>query len=259
MIDMHSHIVFDVDDGSDSLDESLAIIKRAYIKGIKAMFATSHYIDGSMTAEASEVKDKLEILRSKLKEENIEMELLCGHEVFLDHEIIDHVKSGKALSLNDSRYILVELPMMNELTNLEDILFDMTIKGYVPIIAHPERYSYVQRDINCVRKWIDSGALLQLNLPTFHNKYGDIARKTAEEILERQMYHFVGSDVHVYKSRALSIEEPLSRVKSIVGEAIYMDMVENNPTKVIQNDTIEPFEVLELKTSFFKRMRKLIG
>lgn len=259
MIDMHSHIVFDVDDGSDSLEESLAIIKRASKKGIHTMFATSHYIEGSMTAKANAVKDKLEILRSKLKEEHIDVQLLCGHEVFLDHESIDHVKSGKALSLNDSRYILVELPMLNELNNLEDILFDMTIKGYVPIIAHPERYTYVQRDINRIRKWIDSGALLQLNLPSFHNKYGDVARKTAEEMLKRQMYHFVGSDVHAYKSRALSIDDPLNKVKSLVSNSVYMDMIENNPKKVIQNDSIEPFDILELKPSFFKKMKKLIG
>ncbi|MCH4890314.1 hypothetical protein EZV73_22215 [Acidaminobacter sp. JC074] len=259
MIDLHSHIIFDVDDGSGSLDESMAIIKRAYRHGITKMFTTSHYIDGSMTAEKEEVLVKLDVLKEKLEEEKIPVDLFPGHEIFLDNQVVDYIESEKALSLNGSKYILVELPMLNELNNLEDILFEIHIKGYVPIIAHPERYVYVQRDTDCVKKWIESGALLQLNLPSLYGKYGPLVEKTAKSLLKRQMIHFVGSDVHNIKSRALSIEKPLGIIDEILGKEKLYQITDENPLKVINNEIIEPFDILDEKVSFMTKIRKFIG
>lgn len=250
MIDMHSHIIFDVDDGSESLEESIEIIRTAKERGIKAMFATPHFIEGSMTAEADEVKEKLHILEMELKKNNIDMPIYSGHEIFLDYESLDHLRSGMSLSLNNTRYVLMEMPMQFPLNNLEDILFEFTLKGYTPIIAHPERYAYVQNDLSVVKRWIELGILLQMNLTTLYGRYGNIAKKTSVKMLKRQMYHFVGTDVHTSKSSALSIATPLKMVHNIVGSDVYNEMIYENPKKVVDNLSIYPFEVKKEKFSF---------
>lgn len=250
MIDMHSHIVFDVDDGSESLEESIEMIRTAKERGIKAMFATPHFIEGSMTAESIEVNERLAILRRELKKQAIDMPIYCGHEIFLDYDSLAHLKEGLSLSLNNTKYVLMEMPMQFPLNNLEDILFEFTVNGYVPIIAHPERYLYVQEDIDKVARWIKLGVLFQMNLTTMYGRYGQAAKKTAIKMLKRQMYHFVGTDVHSNTSTALSIATPLKRVRDIVGDEVYNDIVCSNPQMVIENRDIHAFEPVKGKFSF---------
>jgi len=256
MIDIHSHIVFDVDDGSDSIEESIRIIRKAQERGIKGMFATPHFIEGSMTAEANEVKAKVDILKDRLKAENITMPIYTGHEIYLDFDSLTHLKNGKSLTLNNTRYVLVELPMQETLNNLDDILFEFTMRGFTPIIAHPERYVYVQKNLDVVRKWIELGVLTQINLSTLYGRYGEDVKKTAIKMLKRQMYHLVGTDVHSSQSSALSVAAPLGRMKEIVGENMYDEIVHNNPQKLIENRLINPFEIIPAKRPILDLFKK---
>jgi len=222
------------------------------------MFATSHYMEG-MKAEKDDVIKKLDTLRIRLESEGIRMPLYSGHELFIDHEAAYNLYEGKVLTLNDSRYVLVELPMMHQINKLNDILFDLVMKGFVPIIAHPERYAYIQKDLDIARGWVNKGFLLQVNLPTFYGKYGEDAKKTAIKMLKRHMYHFVGTDVHSARSTALSIAAPLSKIREIVGESVYEDMVQHNPECVVYNKAIEPFKIKEVEFSLLDMIRNRIG
>ncbi|MBI9014133.1 MAG: hypothetical protein JEZ08_17995 [Clostridiales bacterium] len=256
MIDIHSHIVFDVDDGSDSIEESIRIIRKAQERGIKAMFATPHFIEGSMTAEANEVKEKVGLLRERLMAENITMPIYTGHEIYLDFDSLIHLRKGKSLTLNNTRYVLVELPMQDKLRNLDEMLFEFTVRGFTPIIAHPERYAYVQKDLDIVKRWIELGVLTQINLSTLYGRYGEVVKKTAIKMLKRQMYHLVGTDVHSSQSTALSVAAPLGRMKEIVGDDIYDEIVHQNPQKLIENRLINPFEVIPVKRPIFELFKK---
>jgi len=258
MIDLHSHIIFDVDDGSETLEESIGIIKKAQQRGIKGMFATPHYMPGMM-ADKDNVKMKLEELKRKLLVESVNMQLYLGHELYVDYSTLKDLYQGKVLTLNNSRYVLIELPMATPLVELEEILFEMSLKSYVPIIAHPERYVYLQKNICIAEKWIKKGALLQLNLPSVYGKFGESAKRTAMKLLRRNMYHFVGTDVHALQSASLTISSPLNQIKRIVGDEILNDMIHNNPIKVIENKVIEPFIIRQNKFSFIELIRNRIG
>jgi protein-tyrosine phosphatase len=258
MIDLHSHIAFDVDDGSDSFDESVAILKKAYKRGIKGIFATPHYMSG-MYAEKTDVENKLDMLRIRLESEGIYMPIYSGHELFIDLEGIQSLFEGKVNTLNKSRYVLVELPMLSPLNDLNHIMFELTLKGFVPIIAHPERYSYVQKDVNVAKAWIEQGFLLQLNLPTFYGKYGEDAKKTAIKMLKRNMIHFVGTDVHSQQSTALSIAAPLKAIKDIVGDEMYQTITMANPIKVVENKDITAFDIKQQRFSLIDIIKNRIG
>lgn len=258
MIDMHSHVIHDVDDGSETFEESMKILERAANNGIKAMFATSHFLEGKLLAKAEDVIKKTESLNKSAEANNLDIKVFTGHEIYLDHQILDHLASKRALTLNNSRYVLIELPMLSPIQDLENILFDMTIKGFVPIIAHPERYVYVQRHPEILGKWINCGALIQVNIPSLMGKYGQESKVTAEVILRRQMCHFIGTDVHKGQSRVLNVQNTLEKIALLVGNN-YEDIIINNPMKVIHDEPIEVFEIIEEKQSIFKRIRKLIG
>jgi len=258
MIDIHSHIVFDIDDGSKSMEESIAILRRANERGIHGMFATPHFMEG-MYANKDEVLSKIDVLKEKLRDENINMQIYPGHELYIDDNAVQLLNDGKVLTLNNSRYVLVEFPFMTQLVNLESILFDLTLKNYVPIIAHAERYIYVQKDINVAKAWIERGYLLQLNLPTFYGKYGSEAKKTAIKMLKRNMFHFVGTDVHAYNSTALSVASPLKQIREIVDLDVYKDITINNAIRVANDKEIVPFEIKESKFSILDMIRNRIG
>lgn len=255
MIDLHTHIVFDVDDGSKSIQDSLEILKIAHERGIKAMFATPHFIEGYVMPDALLVKERVLELSRHMKTSGLDMPIYSGHEIMLDYNTLDHLKEGRALSLNDTRYVLVEMPMHTQLNNLNEIFFNFQVSGYVPVIAHPERYDYVQDNPALIEDWITKGALLQINLLSLYNKYGDKAKKTAIKLLKSHMYHFVGSDVHSHQSTALSVSTPLAKIKELVDHHVYKDIVHNNPMKLIKNQEIRPFELVKVRRSIIDKIK----
>lgn len=258
MIDIHSHILHEVDDGSENIDESINIIKRAERHGIKAMFATPHYLSSGFESDVKNNNDKLNEIKKRLVEENIDMDIYIGNEIFLDHEILDYIKENKATSLNGSRYVLIELPMMQVPNYIENSVFNMKINGMIPIIAHPERYAYIQRDLGVIKRWVELGALMQLNLSSLAGRYGEEVNKVAIKMLERDMYHFVGSDVHKFNSKSLSVESSLEKVKGIVGNERYEEIVTTNGQMIISDEIVEAHETKNEKKSFFKKIISFI-
>ena len=151
MTDIHSHIIFNVDDGSYSIDESIALIKKLKSVGFNNLIMTPHYIEGSnFVCENNEKLEKLEILREKVKEENIDINLYLGNEIFIGDYIVEGIKNNKIYTLNNSKYLLFELPFHNQILGLADIIYEMKVAGYIPILAHPERYTYFQDNYRLV-------------------------------------------------------------------------------------------------------------
>lgn len=248
MIDMHSHIIYDVDDGSKSLEQSIEMIKLASEHGVEGIFSTSHYIEGMYTP-ASVIKERIEVLRKHLKEKNIAVDLFVGHELYIDNKALEALYAGKVLSLNESRYVLIEFPMSSGIYNIHDIIFEMTIKGYKPIIAHPERYHYIQENIDKVMDWIELGAYCQLNLPSLLGKYGEAVKKTALKLLKKQMYHFVGSDMHRPMTK-YAVDKALKILKKKTNKTTFDKMTKLNGLCVVEDKDIEAFEI---KKSLFIR------
>jgi len=243
MIDLHSHIIYSVDDGSRSLEESIAILKEAYRKGITDMVATPHYMKGAMTSTPQVVDEKLKVIRERLIEENIDLNLYSGHEVYVDASIFEDLENDRINTIQGTGYLLIELPLSQELNNLENLIFELQIKGYSVILAHPERYHFVQQDIHVLDDLVNGGLLLQLNISSLIGRYGEASQKTAKELLRASMIHVLGTDVHHEDSYNLGIEESIEVIQKLVTKEMYEDLLENNGRKVLNNAAVKPYEI----------------
>ena len=157
MIDMHSHIIYGVDDGSKNKEMTLEMLKLSIECGVKKIVATPHYMKGRFNVEYGEIKDKINELRQMVSEEKLDIEIYCGQEVYYRENILEYYEEGAIGTINDSRYMLIELPMREfDVNNVIDNLYELTLKGIVPIIAHPERYIPFIKKPSLINDFINS-------------------------------------------------------------------------------------------------------
>ena len=197
MTDIHSHILFDVDDGSRTIDESIELLKKLNEIGFNNLILTPHYIQGSeYSSENKEKRKKLKMLETEIKKQNLNINIYLGNEIFINDNIYDLIKNNVINTLNNSRYILVELPFHNQIVNLEDIIYELKIKGLIPIIAHPERYSYFQNNYKEIDRLREEGFLFQGNYASILGYYGKESKKLLKYMLKKQYIDYLGTDIH---------------------------------------------------------------
>jgi len=197
MTDIHSHLLFDVDDGARNIKESIVLLKKMKEIGFDNVILTPHYIKGSeYSCENQEKIEKIEKIREVLKRNKIDINVYLGNEVFINKEIYELIKAGHIYTLNKTRYILVELPFHNEIVNLEDIIYELKVKGLIPIIAHPERYTYFQNNYKEVDRLREEGFLFQANYASILGYYGKESKKLLKYMLKKQYIDYFGTDIH---------------------------------------------------------------
>ena len=178
MIDFHSHILPNIDDGSRSMEETLNLIQEAKEVGFTKIISTSHYMEDYCEANESERK----ILLDNVQKQVNDIELFLGSEIYISDEMISLLQSKEASTINGSKYVLFELPMNMKPFNAKEAIYRLIENGYIPIIAHPERYHYVQRDIEYVNELAEMGALFQSNYGSIVGWYGKDAEKTMKKL-----------------------------------------------------------------------------
>lgn len=239
MIDIHSHILPCMDDGSKDMEMSLKIAQIYVENGINRVIATPHYIDGVKYKSNEELRIGLEALKKDLARAGIPLEVYPGNEAYIKPDIIKDLEEKRVSTLNDSRYILVELPMNEIPIYVEDLIYNLLVKGYVPIIAHPERYTKISEDPNILYKYISMGALAQLNLPSLEGFYGSRVKNTAEVLLKHNMIHFVATDSHSNRHRSPNIESSLNKLYNLVGDEYFGLLTEKNQELLLKNEIID--------------------
>lgn len=234
MIDIHSHILYSIDDGARNKDEAIQLLKKYEELGFTEIILTPHYMENTEYEATIETKNKL--INELQKETNIK--LYIGNEVYFSDKTLELFNKNKISTLNNSKYMLIELPLSNKLKDLEEMIYDLTVSKIVPIIAHPERYSYVQENINYLDNLKELGVLFQINYGSLIGKYGKKCQKTAKKLLKKNYISFVGSDIHRI-DRTIDIEESIKKLKKIVKkQEIVDDLTINNIKKVIENKDI---------------------
>ena len=195
-IDIHSHILPCVDDGSQSNEQSLTLLKLMVELGIKHLVLTPHIMETVWENESEDLKIRFQEFKNYLHKENFhEIQLYLAAEYMLDGNFQSLLKSERLLTISDS-YILVEMSYLNPPINLYELLFDIQIAGYTPILAHPERYNFLHNNFEEYIKLKNAGCLLQMNLLSVTNYYGKNVKDTAMKLLKESMIDFVGSDTH---------------------------------------------------------------
>lgn len=235
MYDIHNHIIPGVDDGARDLDESLAMIKQYIASGFTGIIATSHYDKGRYLVTRDQVEEGVAKIKKRLEEENIDFEIYPGNEIQIDMDSIKDINANKVMRLNDTRYVLCELPMMTKPNYAENIFYEMQLNGWIPIIAHAERYSYVQDNPDWLLKFIKTGCLVQMNLSSLTRSD---SKAVSEELLKRNMVHIIGTDAHQSEWRSPNVVKELDILRNLVDEEKFEILTETNPKKVINNQHI---------------------
>ena len=255
MIDMHCHILPAVDDGSNSLEESIEMARIAWNNGIDTIIATPHYIQDAKPFNRNHNSEVLEVFKKELMINKIGIEILLGNEVYVTPDAVKLLEMGEMATLNDSRYVLMEFPMMDIPLYVESLIYELKLKGFIPVIAHPERNAKIIENPNILHSYISKGALAQTNIPSVLGKYGEDIQETAKILLKHDMVHFLGTDAHTCKARSLKPEKTLKIIEDMIGKERVYEMAIKNPKLVIEDRDIEIRE--PIKYSPKKGIRKL--
>ena len=254
MIDFHTHILPNVDDGSKSIDETFELLNEAKNAGFDTIISTSHYIEDYYNVNVSEREVWINAISEILKKENKNLKLYLGNEVYLAENIIELLETGKATTINKSRYILFEFPMNTKPMNMYDIIYDMLQNKLIPILAHPERYSFVQKEPEIIYDLIQKGVLMQANYGSIIGRYGEKAQLMVRKFFENNMIHFLGSDVHKKNTIYPRITQALNEIKDIIGKEKLNELTTINPNMVLEDRKIDIDEPIEFKMSLKEKM-----
>lgn len=236
MIDFHCHILPMIDDGSRSIDETIEMLKEAKEAGFDKIITTSHFIEGFYNVTSSSRDEIINAIKSKIKSIGIDIELYNGAEAYAEPDLANLFKKGIIPTLANSKYILFEFPMNEKIIYDEDLIKSLKESGYIPVIAHPERYGYVQENIKIASKWYENGALFQCNYGSIIGQYGEKAKKILKKLLEKNMVDFLGSDCHRCNSTYLLIDDAIKELKNIISDDYIEKLTQINPNKVIENN-----------------------
>lgn len=243
MYDIHSHIVYGVDDGAQSLEEAVKMVENASMHGTKGIVATSHTnVPGSYeNFWDSELLERIKLLRTALAENYIDVQIFCGQEIFCTSQAVDYLKSGKVITLNNSKYPLLEFDFYEYSDSVYSKLNQIISEGYIPVVAHPERYAFVAEDEDAAIKLKQMGCVLQVNKGSLTGKFGESAFYAARRIIEERLADVIASDAHspyVRTTNMIHVHEMISEEYSSDYADILFDI---NPKRILQNREIIKF------------------
>ena len=231
MIDIHSHLIPGVDDGSQSFEESLFLLKQAEQDGVTELITTPHFMkNGEFRMKAPELVQRFNELKQAYKGP---IKLHLGNELYIHPDLPELLEKGEVLTLAESETILVEFPFQNYRDEYDEILYELSLK-YRIIIAHPERYRYVQEDPNFCLRWLNEGYLLQANQNSLFKKE---TKKVLVPMIEHGFISFAASDAH-NEHRPCVLSEAREFLAEEFGEQFAVQLTQETPEKILKNEPI---------------------
>ena len=193
--DLHSHLIPGIDDGSKSLEESLAMLNRFAELGYKKVITTPHIMSDFYKNTPEIILGGLDKLRTGLKEAGIHIEIEAAAEYYLDFHLEELIAAKNILSFGEN-HVLFELSFSNEPPRVKEVIFQFQTQGYKPIMAHVERYPFYFNDFDKIEDFKNRGCLIQLNINSLSGQYGPAVKKMAEQMIEKDLVDVIGSDCH---------------------------------------------------------------
>ncbi|MEO6882511.1 MAG: CpsB/CapC family capsule biosynthesis tyrosine phosphatase [Bacteroidia bacterium] len=194
--DVHSHLIPGIDDGAQTMDDSINLIKELYHLGFKKIITTPHTMSDFYRNTSETILGGMEKVRVELKNAGIPVQLEAASEYYLDYDFEQKIEKEPLLTFGKKKYLLFELSFINPPDNLYQAIFNMQMKGYKPVLAHPERYNYWHRNFSKYEDLIEKGVLLQVNLSSLAGYYSPETKKIAEQMIEKNMISLLGTDCH---------------------------------------------------------------
>ena len=225
-VDLHSHLIPGIDDGSQSMEESLSLLKGMEILGYEKVITTPHIMADAYKNTPEIIGNGLHALREAAKTEGIQIEIEAGAEYYLDDGFETLLEKGDILTIK-GEYLLFETSYFAKPMQIEEMIFAISSSGYKPLMAHPERYRYVKDLLKEYSRFKELGVLFQVNLNSFGGHYGRDAKQKADFLRKEGMIDFLGSDVHHAKQ--------VSTLHDVFSSDVYIDIFRHN---TILNDEL---------------------
>ena len=272
MIDFHAHILPNIDDGSRSIDETFNLIKEAQNVGFDEIVLTPHYKETVFETDVAERGVWLDAITKNLTTKNIKAKLYNQavtnvmqkvgmpvknkliNQIYMTDNIIKLLENEKASTINNTSYVLFELPKNEEPLNLYDLIYEMQQNKIVPVLAHPERYVYVQKEPELLYDLVEKGVLIQANYGSIIGQYGNKAQMIVRKMFENNLVHFLGTDVHREKTIYKLIPEILEEIESIIGKERLEELTSINPKLALLNKRIDIRTPIEFKLNFKEKL-----
>jgi protein-tyrosine phosphatase len=213
--DMHSHLVPGIDDGSPDLSTSISLIKGLHSLGYKKIITTPHILWEIYPNTHDRIVDGITEVRKAIQLEGIEVELHAAAEYFIDEHFEQELKNKVPLLTLSANMVLVEFSMLNAPMDLQEVLFEMQIQNYQPVIAHPERYTYLARKKEFFDELKNAGCYFQLNLLALTGYYGSPVQELADYLLKKNYYDLAGTDLHHARHLAALQKIPSAALKKL--------------------------------------------
>ena len=236
MVDIHTHLIPNVDDGSKSQDMSFNSFEEAIDVGFTDIILTSHYIPEYNETIPEELISKKESLQNEIDDKKMKLNLHTGMEIYISDDLPERFDEKKILTLNKSKYILVELPMNSKIQYLDFIISELQQRDLKVIIAHPERYLIVKENPDLVEDFIQKGCLIQSNYGSILGYYGKNAKSVEKYLLKNDLVHFLASDCHGNSGMYLDIPKALKKIKKITGDDKLYELTTKNQRKILENE-----------------------
>ena len=235
LIDIHCHIIPGIDDGSKYMEQTKNMLRIAYEDGIRKIIATPHYHIGRAMAEYGDIQAGADKLNQWLRKHHMDMEVYTGCEIYYFSEAMEMLEAGKLHTMAEGRCILMEFDPAVDFRKIQTAVNDANMNGYVPIVAHIERYMCMIENFDRAIELIRMGALLQINAQSVMGECGKDAQKYTKKILKKKLISFVASDAHSDGRRKPALSECYKYVAKKCGEEYAMQVFRDNALAVIED------------------------
>jgi protein-tyrosine phosphatase len=227
MIDLHCHILPGVDDGAQSLSDSLNMARNAFEQGIHTIVATPHHLNNSYENPKQLILARVEAFNQLLQKEQIDVKILPGQEVRVHGEMIEGHKAGEILSVNHTPYVLVEFPSNHVPRYTEKLFYDLQMNGLIPVIVHPERNQEIIQHSELLYQLVKKGALTQITAASVCGDFGKKIKNFTLQLVEANLTHFIASDAHNLTKRTFKMREAYDVMEQKYGNEIVYYFEEN--------------------------------
>ncbi|WP_430791292.1 tyrosine-protein phosphatase [Virgibacillus flavescens] len=250
MIDIHCHILPGIDDGAQTETDSIAMAKAAVEQGIHTIVATPHHMNGKYENKKTDIETHVKVLNELLQENQIPLTVLPGQEVRMNGDMMEELETKVILPMNNTKFVFVEFPSSSVPRYARQMLFDIQVSGYKPIIVHPERNSELVENPSKLYDFVRKGSLSQITAASLCGKFGKNLQKFSHELIEANLTHFIATDAHNTTNRGFVLQEAYKELTDKHGmEARYMFM--ENAQLLIDGKTVNRAEPSMIKKKKF--------
>lgn len=251
MIDIHSHILPDIDDGPLDLEQSILMAKKAVVHGIHTVIATPHHENGRFTNEIELVELRVKAFQEELLKRNIPLQIHAGQEIRVYRNLVEDIDAKRTSTLDGSRYILLEFPSDRIPSGIYELLHELQLMNLVPIIAHPERNREIAENPGKLLELVQLGALSQITAHSLLGHFSKSIQSLSLDLCRNHLAHFVSSDAHNTTNRGFALAEAYSFLQEKIGTEI-VNTFQNNADSIIHDAEIESYQPVWAKPKWFQ-------